>query len=346
MAINTIRLDSDPDGSNYDQDDVLINKILNGAETGEPLDFENIGDTVGKADDAVDYENISDDDLLPDEESQSLSGVAKGANGTSDGDLSDFMRESEEGAGEPSSGYNLDDLFGDSELIDDSVEPEAGVFGIELPIGDLRSGISPSAMAIVDEILASSPTGTSVDLDVEMLDQFHPEQPAPEDLVKQYFPDFSPHKILSFISLFKPKHTTLSVPHFDPPTVCVPKRKLEMAVDDRSYFLKTLNETSWGSKGVITISQAVENMGEDAQEIKEDVSQDIIFEKDLALVCEDWDSKLDAMMATPPPSPKRKRPYEGGVEEVGNCDSRPGKVRFPNKIHYSFSRLKLVTYSV
>lgn len=311
--------------SDYDQDDILINKILNGAEEGEPLDFENIGDTVGKVDDAVDYENISDDDLLPDEESPGPSGAIRDPGETSDGDISDFMKEGEEGAGGFSEG-DLDDLFGDSDLVDDKVELETEALDIDFLLGDLQDGISPSILAAADEeMLDSQDSAPPVDMDVEMVSPIRPKQLRPQDLVKQYFPDFAPHKILSFISLFQSKPTTLSIPHFDPPAVCVPTKKLEMAADDRGCFLGALTKISGESRGVIVIPREAEGMELDARENIENMSQEIAFERDLVLACEDWDSKVDAMMATPPASPKQKRTYNAEIGEDithGSCSNK------------------------
>lgn len=332
-AINSMsRQNLIPGKSDYDQDDVLISKILNGVEEGEPLDFENIGDTVGKLPNAVDYEDISDDDLLPDEESPSLSGTSQDVDETSGENLANFMNEGEEGTEGNGLDGGLDYLFGDSELIDDTMISETGTLGIGLSAGDLHNGSPSSTRTTADEeMFASSPdTVSSVGADVEILEQVRPKQLTQEDLAKQYFPDFSPHKTLSFISLFKSKPTTLATPHFERPKVCVPRKpKFEMAADDQGRFLKAFCEVS-RRNGVIIIRREVEDIEVDAKENIENESSDIKFERDLILACEDWDSKVDAMMTTPPPSPRQKRAYSEETEEVGTHYSRSEKVSSRN----------------
>lgn len=330
MAINSMSCkNSIPDESNHDQDDILINKILNGVEEGEQLDFENIGDTIGKLPNAVDYEDISDDDFLPDEESPSLSGTAQGVDETSDKNPADLMKEGGEETEGNGLNDGLDDLFGDSELIYDTMVSETDALDIELSAEGLHYGFSSSTRTTTDEEMLASPPDTvsTVGPDVDILDQVRSKQPTQQDLVKQYFPDFSPHKTLSFISLFKSKPTTLAVPHFERPKACVPRRlKFEMAADDQGNFLKAASEVPRRDRGVIVVRQEVEDMEVDAKENIQNGSPDIKFERDLILACEDWDSKVDAMMATPPPSPGQKRAYSAKAEEVGTRYSRPEKV--------------------
>lgn len=314
---------SEPDAD--EQDDVLINKILNGVEEGEPFDFENICDTVGKLPDAVDYEDISDDDFLPDEDSPNLSGTARGVDEASDENLADLMVEGEgEGNGLDD---GLDDLFGDSELIGGTIVSEA--LGIGLSVGDLHNNSSSSTRTTTDEEMPASPdTVSSIDPDLEMLGQVCLKQPTQQDLAKQYFPDFSPHKTLSFISLFKSKPTTLAIPHFERPKVCVPRKtKFEMAVDDQGRFLKALSEVPTVGRGVIIVQPEVEDM-----EVYAEKKIDMKFERDLILACDDWDRKVDDMMATPPPSPRGKRAYS---EEAGEVGTRPEKVSSRNTTKYS-----------
>lgn len=321
-----------------EQDDVLINKILNGVEEGEPFDFENICDTVGKLPDAVDYEDISDDDFLPDEDSPNLSGTAQGVDETSDENLADLMME---GGGEGNGlDDGLDDLFGDSELIGDTMVSEA--LDIGLSVGNLHDSSSSSTRTTTDEEMPTSPdTVSSVGPDLEMLGRVRLKQPTKQDLAKQYFPDFSPHKTLSFISLFKSKPTTLAIPHFARPKVCVPRKiKFEMAVDDQGRFLKALSEAPMVDRGVIMVQSEVEDT-----EVYEEEKIDINFERDLILACDDWDRKIDEMMATPPPSPRGKRAYSEEAGEVGTRYSRPEKVSSRNITKYSPTQLKLMTYS-
>ena len=104
-------------------DDRLIQQFLNPGFDGDAeLDLDAIGDSTGKVDDAVDYEDISDDDL-PSEEDVPSTRVGENIEDEDEEDvLANLASEAE-----PEPDY--DDLFGDDMLSD----PAA-------PIGDTDLG--------------------------------------------------------------------------------------------------------------------------------------------------------------------------------------------------------------
>lgn len=341
-----------PPTAEYPDDDALISGILNGdAIAGDvPGDF-NFGDTVGKVDDAIDYEDISDDDLPGEEESNSKRDG--GVDADADDDIFDLMNEGGEagggggGGGCGALGDELDDLFGD---MSDPPVVIGGELDMDLP---MEMGLDFADGTVVPLVsLDGVPVGDGGqggffrDIDFGMVPGGvvlggQRSEPTPQELVKQYFPDFEPHKILSFNSLFKSKPATLSTTLGKLPRVCVPtKINLEMAVDDQTLFSKattTVGKThvERNGRGVVIIPPVIEEVESDDEDLKadgEDAGRDTSFERDLVLACDDWDSKIDAILATPPPSPVQpKREYdeddaELGLVEVHTEESRPEKV--------------------
>lgn len=348
------------DYSDVQDDDALISGILNGdAIAGDvPGDF-NFGDTVGKVEDAVDYEDISDDDLLPDEEPASTAPGGGEEDAEGEDELFDLMNEGEGGAGGGALGDELDDLFGDMDPMSDP-PATGGHLDMDLTMGmnlDFSDGVAPlvsvDGVPVTGQLMLPSGSQGSIfrDIDfgmpsgVDMMGGDHSgiqrNDPTPQDLVKQYFPDFEPHKILSFNSLFKSKPATLSTTLVKPPKVCVPtKINLEMAPDDQTLFSKATTvvgkvHLEREEKGIVVIPPVIEEVESDDEDGKEDggdTLKDASFERDLVLACDDWDSKIDAILATPPPSPVQpKREYdendgEFDLVEARLEESRPEKV--------------------
>jgi hypothetical protein len=310
-------------------DDKLISKLINpGEEDADALDGQiGWGDTVGKVDDAVDYEDISDDDLPSEEEAPSKPagkdedeemGMGMGMSGD--------MLEGLENAGPD--GMDLDDLFGDMEdddnMLGDSVPPPVnGEFedlnGFDLPgaNGNLPSDVSRASSE--DEVLRG----------YGMEDVAMGGAPVIEDpvlLAKQYYPEFEPHTILSFSTIFNPKPGTLQTGPQKAPKVCLPSKvHIEIAPDEGTLFLKQTSSAHKGatasrSRGVVTIPPPVEEEPEEEEETEDqDDGKDPMFERDLEIACCDWESKLEAAMATPPQSPQTRGrdEFEEGVTELG-----------------------------
>ncbi|KAL7273610.1 hypothetical protein RUND412_003514 [Rhizina undulata] len=329
--------------ASYDdaQDDALISNILNGIEGEIPGDF-NFGDTVGKADDAMDFEDISDDDLPDDEEATTgNAGAMDDVDAARDDMLDELIREGGEGTG-LGGNDELDDLFGDMGPMSDSAVPAAGV--LELDDIDFEEGAVPGARLNTqldksrispiddDDLLRSVDFDGDTDMDGELEEPaLKPHEPTPQELVKQYFPDFEPNKILSFSSLFRPKPATLSIALPKPPKVLVPtKVSVEMAPDDQVFFNRPLTSAKGhinnNGKRVVVIPPPVEesDFDEDATNAEVDgFKLPESLEKDLFMACDDWESKLETMMATPPPTPPRQVGDED--DESWDLETRPAK---------------------
>jgi hypothetical protein len=306
------------------EDDKLISKLISGddisADPAGPDSF-SFGDTVGKADDAVDFEDISDDDLPSEEEGPAKSPAAdEGEDIHIGGDLLAGMEE------DGNEMVDFEDLFGDMEG-DFMSDPTAPVGHGEM--GDLNGDISFDFTGVTD---GGAGAGEADDvfggMDFTMEPPVQQARVSPEDLAKQYFPDFKPHAILSFSQLFKPKPGTLQTGPQKLPKVCAPtKVHIEMAPDDGVLFNKNSGAhkpAASGRRGVVTIPPPVDEEGEENEDdgAKEEV--DPIFERDLEIACEDWDSKLEAAMTTPPPTPPPvTHRFLDDVEEI---ERRPDKV--------------------
>ena len=319
-----------PAEDEMDDDDALISSFLSNQgmdAAGGTFDF---GDTVGKVDDAVDYEDISDDDLPSEEDASS-----KPAGGDVDvnmGDdlLGELAQEGEEAGGE----VDFSELFGDMEDQNILSDPVASRADGEL--GDLTSDMDLGFGGSNDALPSSSGAGSADDLfrygmqDVAMGCVTAVQDPV--ELAKQYYPDFTPHSVLSFSTLFKAKPGTLQTCPQKVPKVCVPtKVNIEMAPDEANLFNKATSATHKGtvasrSRGVVFIASPVEEVSDDDEEMG-DVKdmRDEIFDRDLEIACDDWDSKLEAAMLTPPPSPPRELHDSEDVIEFG----RPVKVCLP-----------------
>ena len=308
-------------------EDSIIAKLVSGEDLGaEAVEGSfSFGDTVGKLDDAVDYEDISDDDLPSDEDvlpKPSTAGGSAEDMDTAGGDDDDLMA-GEDGA---DGNMDLDDLFGDmgGELMSDPTDADLG--GLD------GFGLAAGSDALASGAGSGGPFGADIGYHISsMAGAVPPPPPPPQDpveLARQYFPDFEPHAVLSFSTLFKAKPGTLQTGPQKVPRVCVPtKIHVEMAPDENVLFNKASSAAHRGTasreKGVVAIPPPVEDDdGDDEKPEEAATDADLAFVRDLEIACCDWDSKIDAaMVATPPPSPPR-----GGVDgdeiEIG----RPPKV--------------------
>jgi hypothetical protein len=308
------------------QDDELIAKLLNPTDE---ADIEQLGgaefrfgDTVGKVADAVDYEDISDDDLPSEEERP---GGGKDDEDDAMGLGKELQGELPEGEG--SGGMDFGELFGemddDDNLIGESVPngnfEDLNGFDLPGPVDNLRSDDRTRASSVDSDILRSY--GMSDDFTMD-------EAPVVQDPVKlaqQYYPNFEPHAILSFSTIFNPKPGTLQTGPQKVPKACLPtKVNIEMATDEVALFNKQTSASNKGmtathSKGIVAIPQQVKEEPEEDEDVEDrDAEKDPMFERDLELACCDWERKLEEAMNTPPSSPPRGRDeFDEGVTEIG-----------------------------
>lgn len=328
-----------------DSDDELINNFLNnseqyGADAGADGSI-SFGDTVGKADDAIDYEDISDDELPPEEEAAGGSGSGR-EDGNADDDAMEDGGDLLAGLADED-GNDLDDLFGD---MDDAGSVAGGdlpdVEGVDLAAA--AAGGAPEGMDFELERALFGDAGFS-DSDVGMMDvdtsaQAHQQQlmmmntiEAKEARARQVFPDFEPHKVLSFSSMFKPKPGMLQLGPGKVPKVCIPtKPTIEMAPDDANMFNKAGHAVTRLSPTTKPAIVAVQPPSEETEEMDVDDKEDdedkdfATFDADLELACDDWESKIEAASKTPPLSPPTNT--EDELDEYDDIISPATKVGY------------------
>lgn len=294
------------------QDDDAIKGLFADPSNAPDITLEGPIDQSGKADDAEDFEDISDDDL-PDEED----GVPNGSSEqppalTSDGGSND----------------NDDDLFGERE---DSPLP-----------GD--TVISPGA-AIADVDQQDIEMDGADDLDDLRRLNFDPEPSypmanqdpdipaAPEnvlELLKQTYPDFEKGKILNFNELFPPRKANWveKKPTRNPKPLVPTKLSLDLDVDEEKLFRMHGPATS----STIEKIQVAERNGQVSLLVPEPVDEeeleifgrddpDLDMElvggftlRDIETVCEDWDDIIDPQTPrfrepSPEPIPEEERQW-------------------------------------
>ncbi|WEW58046.1 hypothetical protein PRK78_003513 [Emydomyces testavorans] len=279
-----------------------------------------------KAEDAVDYEDISDDDDLPDEELGSGRQEA-GDKISQDGphDWDDFAKELEDEVHKQPAGDELDDLFGDvspSPTADAANKTDALGLTQQMPLAPNESGLDLP----LDEVGAMfgdvgrerSPTPT--DMDPETLKQYQLQQalfamsaygpdnpPAPpenhEELLASLWPKFDRNALPRFLELLPPKksHYIGKTPPKPPKRIVPTKLKLELAQDHERMFRSTgktarrVFEPELSSVVLITPPANDEDTLSDILDLGEDDWDEKlpggVTMQDLQFICADWDIK-------------------------------------------------------
>jgi transcription initiation factor TFIID subunit 1 len=319
-------------------DDDDFNKLLRQANMGAAPGEENLLDGIAnrplevgeKADDAIDYEDIGDDDL-PDEEFESGEGDDTGLN---------FSGTTMQDSGDAND--NLDDLFGDGEddLFGDNLGPSDPVQ--EQPqheddpltsIEDLiQEGVSAAAESNTQQSLRNAGFSTTQEEEEEEEDPELREQlalfaqarrgkdeqaaPPPKTSREQFekvWPNFEPDKPPRFFSLVPRKRAYYipKVPQKAPKPFQTNKLTLELAVDQEKTFRlpPTVSTTKSGREadeqgGLVYIATAAEEQGESDDQMELDNLDPLdesemignISWSDLRTACEDW-SVLDGSSA-------------------------------------------------
>ncbi|KAG0652180.1 transcription initiation factor [Hyphodiscus hymeniophilus] len=281
VSFNNVKWDLEADREARDDAD-LMNSLLNGdSTTGINIDLERPLEVGEKADDAQDFEDISDDDL-PDEEEAAhghgdLPGLTDDA-GTSN-DTDDLF-----GEGRDSSPFG-DDLFGPDHH-DDLAVPSQD------QLDDLAALNFPEHYGYANQ---------------------DPNIPAPaeseEDLVKQFWPTFKQGVNLVFSELLpiKPAHHIPKVPLKAPKPMNPTKVSLDLAQDQEKAFRSAGTATS--TKRKRSSEAEAKGLVPVIEESEAEVSDDDDFDwtpasqlepiggltfADLDIVCADWDSKVNA----------------------------------------------------
>ncbi|KAF5586265.1 transcription initiation factor TFIID subunit 1 [Fusarium pseudoanthophilum] len=244
-------------------------------------------DQSGKADDAEDYEDISDDDL-PDEEEPSA-GVSMEMPGlTDDGGTS----------------HDPDDLFGEGS----SPDP---ILGHSSPAPQIRDADTTDDTQPLDASLSFP--GINFDPEPHLDNQDH-DIPAPaetvEDLLKATWPAFKKGHILTWSELLPAKKATWKEkkPVKKPKQLVTSKLTLELAPDQEKLFripgtaTITRKPRQGEERGLVYCGMDQEDQAED--NVQFDLDQESDSEtvagftlRDIELACEDWGASIEAIEA-------------------------------------------------
>ena len=277
------------------QDDRNIDRILNGYSNGESggplkLDFDHDApiDQTGKADDAEDFENISDDDLPEEEQGQGGSMSIELPGLTDDGGTSN----------------DADDLFGD---------------GPSSPTDPILGPPSPGPRVHDDEAVGDTQP-TDVGLSFPGM-SFDPEPhlngaenqdydiPAPaetvEDLVKTAFPDFKQGRTLVFHKLLPPKQARWKEkrPAKKPKRLVTSKLTLELDQDTVTSFRLPETSTASRQESLEGLVRCDSNGHKDAEDVYQfDIDKDSDSEtvdgrtlRDFELACSNWYTLIEEL---------------------------------------------------
>jgi transcription initiation factor TFIID subunit 1 len=285
------------------------------------------GDTTGKVDDAVDYEDISDDDLPSEDEATNRAG------GVGDDDGGDILADLAKQEGEDDAMGEYDDLFGEMEPMSDQVAPATDLNiaingDMSFDFDDRTAAAAATAAEDDDDLFRGFDFGN--EMAMPQPEQIQQQNFSPEELAMQYFPTFKPNSSLSFISLFLNKTASLQKAPQKIPKVCVPtKINIEMALDDENTFSKK-GMPAAVEKPIIEIPPLADPMDLEDQEREQEASEsmDPVAERDLEIACDDWESKIEAAMATPPssPPPSQRLLHEEDIDEEFDIEDRSPKV--------------------
>ncbi|KKF97073.1 putative transcription initiation factor [Ceratocystis platani] len=206
-------------------DEDAIRNFLKGAEDPDNdlnafLTNETI-DQSGKADDAMDYGDISDDDDLPDEEIPTAAAAPTKTAGSlvdSSAEAPDLTDDSAprnpNNDGTNDNDFDADDLFGERDS-----SPFGNLFGPETPEEPAEGNPAPEPTTAVDPAIVPESSfrdppfqGTDTeDFDMLAADQTNQDPDIPpaiesaEELLKQKWPDFKQGVVLEWNSLLPPK---------------------------------------------------------------------------------------------------------------------------------------------
>ncbi|KAI0178563.1 hypothetical protein GGR52DRAFT_532600 [Hypoxylon sp. FL1284] len=295
------------------QDDEDLKNILNSNNQFQPNQNLNVFegfidrkiDQTNKADDAVDFEDISDDDLASDHPS-----VADGAGISQVPGLTEDEGTSHEAE-------NMDDLFGDRQDGEVDYLPSS-------PTADNAPAEEPTAASVPENPVTSTeltdeawkamsfeerqklnfPIYTPPSID-RWINQMSKEdssiQKAPEsveDLLAQRFPGFAKHKILYYSQLFPewPASYAYYQPlnkDREPPEFVPTKLELELEADSAKLF--RIPESSLANRGVGQIDE--DDWGLDADSFSDDSSSKSSLVggfglDEIAMICDDWNSSV------------------------------------------------------
>ncbi|KAF2258567.1 hypothetical protein CC78DRAFT_537666 [Lojkania enalia] len=314
----------DPQRFAEPNDDDAIAKVLSGAAGGMNDYLAEVNmrdlDAGDKADDAVDYGDISDDDDLPEEEDIGDGADLQQLSGST---LRDFAEEDHEND-------DFDDLFGGSSPVQ-----ERALHG-DFPISSIEThmqatgGVADSSTSL-DMVAKAQPSFRIVKYDVsqddeetdpEVLEQLalfeqarrglEDRLPPPPQSSKEYFdriwPNFEPGRPPRFLSLI-PRKRAFFVPRTPvkpPKPIQLNKVSLDLAADQEKAFrlpsasttTKIDRQLQEEQRGIVYITDGIEEEHESSDEMELD-NLDKMDDKemlgnvslnDLKVACEDWET--------------------------------------------------------
>ncbi|KAF4592160.1 putative transcription initiation factor TFIID [Ophiocordyceps camponoti-floridani] len=260
----------------------LLEQSQEGANGGLTLD-DTPFDQTNKADDAQDFEDISDDDL-PDEERPSAGNTLELPGLTDDGGTSN----------------DADDLFGEGPS-----SPADAVLGPATPAPQVRDDADTQA---ADPGLSFASINFDPDPHLHGAANQDPDIPSAaetvEDLLKAAWPAFRKGHILTWSELLPPKKAIWKEkkPSKKPKRLVTSKLTLEMAPDQEKQFRIPGSAKARPSNsvqgGLVYCGLPDEDEDRDAVKIDADVDSDSetvngFTLRDIEMVCEDWGARID-----------------------------------------------------
>ncbi|KAK9802500.1 putative Transcription initiation factor TFIID subunit 1 histone acetyltransferase domain-containing protein [Seiridium cardinale] len=242
------------------QDDEDLQKVLNALATEGNVTglegFENKDiDQTDKADNAIDFEDLSDDDLASDEDVASQAGVTADASqvpGVTEDSGTSHDVDMEGDA-------DLDDLFGDQDGGNTELAPSSPLHDTQpaplSPVQAQKTAAATAAAAVTDDdwntmsweerFKLNFPQQEPNSVSAWVTDQTQhqdPSVPVPpqnvDELLKQKFPAFQEHKVLDFRNIFPewPADYVYKEPPKSPAPLVPTKLELEIDVDTSKLF--------------------------------------------------------------------------------------------------------------
>lgn len=296
-----------------------------------------------KADDAQDFEDISDDDL-PEEEDASL---------PSAGDAPTLIDD-------VGTSHDTDDLFGEGRdsspfLFDDHVE--------------IQDGESQVAGGVVEE--PANPPDEEEDLFALNFPAYQARLnnqdlsiPAPAesegDLAKQMFPSLAPGVILNFNELLPPKlaHFNPKKPLKQPKPLNPTKVSLDLAPDQEKAFRSNLGTNTGDkrkraadaeTKGLVAIIEESDDEAEneetfDFQEPAEDEKLGGVTWEDLKMICDDWNSKINQVPEVVHLEPIDEQPMDEWEREILGHSSKRREVERPEPDYFNIPQFDVPSF--
>ncbi|KAF4854918.1 putative transcription initiation factor TFIID 111 kDa subunit [Colletotrichum siamense] len=268
------------------QDDEQISRTLSQLQQGGDLGFslDEPFDQSGKADDAEDYEDISDDDLPEEEEGEANPATS----------LSTVPGLTDDGG----TSNDTDDLFGDGP------SSPMEIPGPPSPAPHVHDPDNADASQYRDINFDPEPGYEAANQD--------PDIPAPaetvEDLVKQAWPTWQKGVILKWNELLPPKKARWieKKPTKKPKTLIFSKLTLDLAADQEKLFripgtaaaTRKQKRIDDDTRGLVTCTQQESSDEAEAEEfnLEQDSDSEAVAGftlQDIEMVCDDWAGRIE-----------------------------------------------------